>query len=57
MLGIWHRGEWTKRDLVHLFYGRVKHGSPFLGLDFASLISGYLSLYFNECYTFYMWYI
>ena len=28
MLGIWHRGEWLKRDLTQPFYGRVECGSP-----------------------------
>jgi len=27
MLGIWHRGEWMKRDLAQSFYGKVEHGS------------------------------
>jgi len=38
MLGIWHRGEWMKRDLAQPFHGRVEHGSPISGLDFVSLI-------------------
>ena len=28
MLGIWHGGEWMKRDLAHPFYGQVERGSP-----------------------------
>ena len=28
MLVIWHVGEWLKRDLAQLFYGRVEHTSP-----------------------------
>jgi len=43
MLGIWHRGEWLKRDLVQPFYGWVECGSPIPGLDFESLIKGYFS--------------
>ncbi len=35
------RGEWLKRDLAQLFYGRVELGSPIPGLDFASLMKGY----------------
>ena len=34
--------------LAHPFYGQVEHGSPILGLDFASLMKGYFSLYFYE---------
>jgi len=48
MLGIWHEGEWFKRYLAHPFYDWVEHGSPILGLDFASLIKYYFSLYFYE---------
>ena len=38
MFGIWHRGEWMKRDLGHPFYGSVECGSPVLGLDFSSSV-------------------
>ena len=48
MLGIWHGGEWLKISLAQPFYGRVEHGSPIPGLDFASLMKGYFSLYFYE---------
>ena len=48
MLGIWHGGEWLKRDLAKPFYDRVEFGSPILGLDFASLMNGYFSSYFYE---------
>ena len=51
MLRIWHRGEWLKTDLDQPFYFPVEHGSPILGLDFASLMRGYFSLYFYEYYT------
>ncbi len=37
-----------KRDLAQPFYGRVERESPIPGLDFASLMKGYLSLYFYE---------
>ena len=50
MLGIWHGGECLKRDLAQSFYGCVEHGSPILGLDFASLMKGYFSLYIYENY-------
>ena len=39
-----------KRDLSQPFYGRVECGSPILGLDFPSLMRGYLSLYLYENY-------
>jgi len=48
MLGIWHGCELLKRDLAQEFHDRVECGIPFLGLDFASLMKGYLSLYFYE---------
>ena len=50
MLGIWHGGEWMKRDLAQSFYGQVERGSPIWGLDFASLMKGYFSWYFYEYY-------
>ena len=31
MLGIWHEGDWLKRDLAQLIYGWVEHDSPILG--------------------------
>jgi len=31
MLGIWHGGEWLKRDLTQPFYGYVERGSPISG--------------------------
>ena len=58
ILGIWHEGEWMKRDLAQPFYHWVECGSPIPGLVFASLMKGYLSLYFYEnfdgLYVFYM---
>jgi len=39
MLGIWHRGEWVKRDLAQPFYDQVEHGSP---------ISGWFIAFINE---------
>jgi len=58
MLGIWHGGEWMKRDLAQPFYSQVERGIPILGLDFSSLMKGYFSLYFYEnfegLYVFYM---
>jgi len=35
MLGIWHMGEWMKRDLDQPLYGWADCGSPISGLDFA----------------------
>ena len=46
MLGIWHGGEWMKRDSTKPLYGWMEHGSPIPGLVFASLMKCYLSLYF-----------
>ena len=57
MLEIWHGVEWLKRDLAQPFYGRVECGSPILGLDFASLMKVYFSLYYehyNGLYVVYM---
>ena len=31
MLGIWHGGEWLKRELAYPFYGWVERGSPIPG--------------------------
>ena len=31
MLGIWHIGDWMKRDLAQVIYGRVERGSPIPG--------------------------
>ncbi len=48
MIGIWHGGEWLKRDLAQPFYGDVECGSLIPSLDFESLMKGYFSLYFYE---------
>jgi len=54
MLGIWHGGEWLKRDLAHPFYIRVERGSPIMGWIFHSLIRGsLLDIYINVLV--YMW--
>ena len=46
MLGIWHGGEWLKRDLGQPFYGQVERGNPifswfisFINEKFIPLIS------------------
>jgi len=31
MLGIWHGGDWLKRDLAQPIYGQVEHGSSIIG--------------------------
>jgi len=31
MIGIWHEGDWMKRDLAHPIYGHVERGSPIFG--------------------------
>jgi len=38
MLGIWHMGDWLKRDLAQQIYGRVERGSPFTS-EFIALIN------------------
>ena len=35
MLGIWHRGDWLKRDLDSPIYGRVERGNTIFGLFIA----------------------
>ena len=54
MLGLWHEGEWLKRDLAKRFYGQLESGSSILDLDFVSLMKGYFSLYFYEHFD-YIW--
>ena len=39
MLGIWHGGDWLKRDLAQPIYGWVEHGSPISGWILRPLIS------------------
>ena len=39
ILGIWHGGDWLKRDLALPIYGRVECGSP---------ITGWLIAFINE---------
>jgi len=48
MLGIWHEGEWLKRDLAQPFCDHVELGSPIPRLVFASLMKCYFSLYLYE---------
>ena len=31
MIGVWHKGEWLKRDLTQPFYGRVERDCPTTG--------------------------
>ena len=42
ILGIWHGGDWLKRDLSQLIYGRVECGSP---------ISSWFIAFINEKFT------
>jgi len=39
MLGIWHEGDWLKRDLAYPIYGQVEGSSP---------ISGWFIEFINE---------
>ena len=38
MLGIWHGGDWMKRDLAQRINGRVERGSPIFD-QFIALIN------------------
>lgn len=56
MLGIWHRGEWLKRDLAQPFYGRVEHGSPISSWFNAFINEKFIPLIFMCKYTnVYIW--
>jgi len=46
MLGIWHKGDWLKRDLAQKIYGRVERGSPIPGWFLHSLMRN-SSLWFS----------
>jgi len=46
MLGIWHRGDWLKRDLAQPIYGRVEHGSPIFGWFIAFINETFIPLIF-----------
>jgi len=56
MLGIWHAGEWMKKELAQPFYGRVEHGSPIrIGFAFINkkfftwyLMCKYIGLYVDS---------
>jgi len=55
MLGIWHRGEWMKRELAQPFHSRVECGSPIQGWIFHSLIRGYFLGFLCINVLVYMW--
>jgi len=46
MLGIWHEGEWLKRELAQPFCGRVEHGSPISGWFFAFINEKFIPFIF-----------
>ena len=46
MLGIWHEGEWIKRDLAQPFYGRVDRGSPISSWFIALINEKFIPLIF-----------
>ena len=46
MLGIWHRGEWLKRDLAQPFYGQVERGSPISNSFIAFINEKFIPLIF-----------
>jgi len=55
MFGIWHRGDWLKRDLAQPIYSRVEHGSPIPGSFLHSLMRN-SSLWFSSVNVLvYMW--
>jgi len=55
MLGIWHGGEWLKRDLAWPFYGREERGSPISGWLLHALMRN--SFHWFSCVNvlMYMW--
>jgi len=57
MLGIWHEGDWLKRDLAQPIYGRVECGSTIPGWILRSLIR--VPLLGNFCVKVldYMWHL
>ena len=46
MLGIWHGGDWLKRDLAQPIYGQVEYGSPISGWFIAFINEKYIPLIF-----------
>ena len=46
MLGIWHWGDWMKRDLDQPIYGQVKCGSPISGRFIAFINEKFIPLIF-----------
>lgn len=55
MLGIWHWGEWLKRDLAQPFYGHMERGSPISGWFIALINEKFFPLIFMcKCTGVYM---
>ena len=51
MLGIWHEGDWLKRDLSQPIYDRVECGSPITGWFIASINEKIIPLIFMCKFT------
>jgi len=55
MLGIWHMGDWMKRDLAKPIYGRVERGSPVSSWFIALINEKFIPLIFMcKCIDIYM---
>lgn len=55
MLGVWHEGDWLKRDLAHPIYGQVEHGSPISSRLIALINEKFIPLIFIcKCIGVYM---
>ena len=55
MLGIWHGGDWMKRDLAQPICGRVECGSPSSGWFLYSIIKSSFFLYLVcKCTSYYV---
>ena len=55
MLGIWHGGEWIKRDLAQQIYDLVEHGSPMSSLFIAFINKKFIPLISCVNVLMYMW--
>lgn len=55
MCGIWHGGDWMKRDLDQNNYGPVECGSPITGWFIAFINKKFIPLIFmRKCTRLYM---
>ena len=55
MLGIWHGGDWLKRDLAQQIYGQVECGSPIFGWFIAFINEKFIPLISCLNVLMYMW--